>query len=411
MPGFSPSNQSLGAMSYLGIGNNSASKSAPTQDSGQIPFKDAANPSPQNPTPPPNQLINTSTQSRTQTAQASSDLDAALAKISGAPTQLNPNPTSTPDTNIDPSTGLSANDPIISGLNTISANSDAATKSLIASTVASYQTQRNAVTSQYENYKRGLQQLGIESGAAQSTPDLLAGHIVQAGNDELSKINDLQAKEAKALMDAQNAKTTNDFKTLQEKMAYVKQVQTEKATAIKNMYDTINNTNKALAVETHADLFDAFSTLSTSDDKQAFINQVAKNYNVSPLAVVTALNDEQAKRTTANLKTQNTQSIIANRGGKAGSGKISAAQIAQGQNALNQGIDPSTGQKIGNPKGSDGFYDPSVYAKAFSDWPGSAKAFVAAFPIVGGINPSSYSILPPALQALLPKTKASGRSS
>lgn len=399
---------------------------SPTPDTGQVPFSDAKNPTPA-PAPipaPVNQLINTSSKSRTTFSNNSSDLAAALAKISGAPTQENPNPqgtsgsgtgsdnnTGTGTTGVD-TNGIPLNDPIMTGLTQLQTNSDAATKSLIASTIASYQTQRNALTSQYENYKRGLQQLGVETGAAQSTPDLLAGHILQAGNDELTKINDLQAKESKALMDAQNAKSTNDFKTLEAKMNYVKQIKTEKANAIKNMYDTINSTNKALAQGAHYELYSAFQTLTDPKDKNTFIETVAKNYKVSPMAVVTALQDEQDKRSTADLKTANSKSILANRGKSGGtsSAGISKVQIAQGQQALNKGIDPSTGEKIGNAKGSDGFYDPSVYSKAFEQWPGSAKSFVTAYPIVGGINPKSYKTLPAALQALLPKTSTAKKS-
>lgn len=357
-----------------------------------------------------NTLINTSTQSRSNFNQNSSDLAAALAKISGTPTPDNPNGgTGGKDaTTTTTTTGIPANDPIMSGLNTLSANSDAATKSLIASTIASYQTQRNALTSQYDNYKRGLQQLGVETGSAQSTPDLLAGHILEAGNQEMTKINDLQAKESKALIDAQNAKATNDFKTLEAKMTYVKQIQTEKANAIKGMYDTINNTNKALAEGAHYELYNAFQTLTDSKDKNAFIETVAKNYKVSPLAVVQALQDESDKRSAAELKTQNQKDIIANRGKSGGSSaaSVSRAQIAQGTRILKTGIGPN-GEKIGNPQGSDGFYDPALYTKAFLDWPGSTKSFVAAFPIVGSVNPKSYSKLPDALRALLPKTTSS----
>lgn len=370
---------------------------------------------------PKNNLINTSTQSRTQFSQNSSDLAAALAKISGTPTPENPNPTGGTDTTtkgtgttgagttgVD-TNGVPLNDPIMTGLTQLQTNSDAATKSLIASTMASYQTQRNALTSQYENYKRGLQQLGVETGAAQSTPDLLAGHILQAGNDELTKINDLQAKESKALMDAQNAKSTNDFKTLEAKMNYVKQIKTEKASAIKNMYDTINSTNKALAQGAHYELYNAFQTLTDPKDKNTFIETVAKNYQVSPMAVVQALQDEQDKRGTADLKTANSKSIIANRG-KSGatSGGITKTQISMGTSTLKTGIAPD-GTKIGNGQGKDGFYDPGVYIETFNQWPGSIKAFVAAYPITG-INPKSYSLLPEAFKPYLPKTTSSSSS-
>ena len=358
--------------------------------------------------PATNNLINTSTQSRTQTAQASSDLSAALAKLGGQSTQANPTPdangggsSTTTDPNVDPTTGLSNSDPIISGLNTLSANSDAATKSLIASTIASYQTQRNAVTQQGENYKRGLQQLGLETGAAEATPDLLSGHIIQAGNDELTKINDLQAKESKALIDAQNAKATGDFKNLQAKMAYVKQVQTDKANAIKNMYDSITTAKTASADEASA----VYSTMQTlnPDDQVTYLTAVAKKYGL-PLdqltAQVAAIKTAQDK---AALATKNTESIIAKRNSPAASKTgVTATQKAQGMQILKTGIDQN-GNKVGNPQGGDGYVDPSVYISLFNDFPGTASQFLTLYPR-SNVNPSSYSILPAALQ---PKTKSS----
>ena len=356
-------------------------------------------------TPPTNNLINTSTQSRQTFASNSSDLNAALAKISGTPTPENPNPKATTDggpssTTTTTTTGTSTNDPILSGLDTLTANSDAATKALIASTRATYQNQRNELTSKYDNYKRGLQQLGVETRAAESTPDLLAGHILKAGNDQLTKINDLNAKEAATLMDAQNAKTTNDFKTLEAKMTYLKQIKTEKTNAIKDMYEAINNSNKALAESAHYELYGAFQTLNPKD-QEAFITEVAKRYKVSPLAVVQALQDEADKRSTADLKTKNSQSILDNRGKNSGgtsTAGLSKAQIAAGLAELKK------------TQGKDGFYDPYKYIAAFEAWPGSTKAFVAAYPITG-VNPKSFKLLPAAFKTYLPKTSSGSSSS
>lgn len=245
---------------------------------------------------------NTSTQSRNATAQSSSELDAALARL-GA-TQTNPTPGDTTTTGTGTGTtpapavdqyGIPLNDPIMTGLSTLSANSDAATKALIANTQAAYQRNVNSVTSQYDSYKAGLQQLGVETNEAQSTPDILAGHIQQAANDEMTKIQTLDANEKKALMDANNAKTNNDFKTLQAKMTYVKQIQTEKATAIKAMHDAVVNSGKEVVVDAPA-LYGAFKSLDPSDGEK-YILAVAQKYGASPIDVQSALLNEQAKET------------------------------------------------------------------------------------------------------------------
>lgn len=325
-------------------------------------------------------------------------------KLAAALSSLGGPQTSTVDNSNNPTPATP--DPILTGLSTLQANSDAATKSLVATTQAAYQNNVNKTNSQFENYKRGLQQLGIETGSAESTPDILSGHIQKAGNDQMEKISELSAEEAKTLMDAKNAQDTNDFKTLEDKMTYLEKIKTDKANAIKDMYDNISSASKTADIEAH-DIYDTLDTLDPAD-KHAFIQAVAQKYNLPLASLVTSLADEKSKREVDAVDLQNKKRLV--NGGDTNS--TSKVQIAQGQNTLNTGMAPN-GTKIGNPKGSDGFYDPSVYIKAFGEWPGSAKAFIAAYPIIGGINPESYDLLPASLQELIPKldTSSSGQGS
>ncbi len=346
-------------------------------------------------------IINTSTKSRTNFSQNSSALDAAMAKIGGQPTVSNPTVTTTkigPDGQpTDSGTGSdilnNTSDPIVAGLNTMAANSDAATKALIASTQAAYQNKINTVNKQYGNYKAGLQQLGIEHNEAQATPDLLAGHIQQAANDQMEKINALTAEESKALIDAKTAKDNNDFKLLQAKMDYVKQVQTAKADAIKNMYDAISNADKAAAIEAH-DIYDTMQTLSPND-QEAFIQAVASKYGLPVNNLVTALVDEKNKRDTANVDLANKKSILANRGGGGKGGKVTV------QSASDE-IDTNIQSK--NLLGSDGYMAPENWISLRDQWVKN-KLPAATFNTLYKryLNPLSYE------QAGFPKPK-SGRT-
>lgn len=397
----------------------------------------------------PSNVINTSTQSRTQTNQASAALDAATAKLAGTPTvpppAVNPPVTgsgaTTPGATPPPATqpgaqptpppatpaatpavdayGIPTNDPIMTGLNTLSANSDAATKALIANTMATYQRKIGDTNKQFDNYKRGLQQLGVETNAAQATPDLLAGHIQQAANDQMDKINNLNAEENKAIIDAQTAKASNDFKTLQAKMDYVKQVQTAKSQAIKDMYDGITNASKAAAVEAH-DVYDVIEKIDPADKEEA-IQLIAQKYNIPVVSLVTALADEGKKRDADALKTANTKSIIANRGSSGGSSSTSKGggtdggysftgdDVASGTNLLNKGGTSPNGTKFG-ARGSDGYADPNAYLSVYNSWiqqGGTPTGFLKKFPVTN-VNPSSYSKLP---TAILPKKTSSDSSS
>jgi hypothetical protein len=70
------------------------------------------------------------------------------------------------------------------------------------------------------------------------------------------------------------------------------------------------------------------------------------------------------------------------------------------QEFLTTGIAPN-GDKLGNPRGADGFVDPGVYIKAFEEWTGTAKDFLTYFPVEKNVNPASYKLLP---EAIRPKT-------
>lgn len=229
----------------------------------------------------------TSSPSRSTFAQNGNKLQTYISQLGGSPTSNNPNPDDTDATE-------EASDPILKQLTALQSSSDAATKSLIASTMAAYQNKVNATTKQYENYKSGLQQLGVETNEAQSSPDLLAGHIQQAASDELSKINDYKAQEAQAVIKAQQAKADNDFKTLDEQMSRLKDIQTAKTDAIANMYKTLSSTSKAAAIEAH-DIYANFVTLDPAD-QNAYIQAVSQKYGFNPNDLVTALNDERVKQ-------------------------------------------------------------------------------------------------------------------
>lgn len=199
-------------------------------------------------------------------------------------------------------------DPYMDQLNAMSARSNASTKMLISNIVAQKTNQANTINKQFENYTRGLQLLGIQQNSAQSSPDLLMGHIQDTENQHMEKINALNSEEAKALMDAENARADNNFKLLQESMAHYKDVQTAKATALKEYNDALTNQPKVAAIAAH----DIYATMNTLDDadKETFLIAVAKKFNLPLASLTTALVDEKKLQDAETLKTENTQSII-----------------------------------------------------------------------------------------------------
>ncbi len=306
----------------------------------------------------PSVLMNTSTKSRTNYNQNTSDLSAALAKLSGAPTAANPNPDGNEETTTT-TTDTTTTDPILQGFQTLQTNADAATKSLIATTQAAYQNQMNSVNKQYDSYKKGLQLLGIQYNEAQSTPDLLAGHIQQAANEQMEKIHSLVAEESKALMDANNAKAANDFKTLAAKMDYVKSIQTQKADAIKELYDRISGQSKIAAIEAH-DIYDTMQSLNP-EDQETFIQAVAQKYNLPLNSLVTALADEKATREELAVDLKN-KKRIAGGGSTGGGGKVT---IPSASSEIDSHLTPIS---EGGILGEDGYMSPYKWLELRDSW-------------------------------------------
>lgn len=334
------------------------------------------------PTSKPSSLIVTAGPTQSAFSQHSSSLDMALK-------QLGVNNTPSPATTTTSTDTTTASDPIISGLNTLKTQNDAATNSLVASTQAAYQNKINAAQKEGDNYKAGLQLLGIQHNEATFSPDLLSSHITKAANDTLDKINGLKAEEAKVLMDAQTAKAKNDFQTLSDSMARYKEIQTEKNQAVKDMHSSLASANREVTFDSPA-LYEAYNTLDDAD-KEAFIQAVADKYGASVMSVMSALTTEKQKETKADLATQNARATLAKKRSGGSTGGMSKAQIQLGEDKLNA------------TRGDDGYVDPFVYAQAFKEWKGTTKQFLTAYPPADYVNPAATN-LP---KYLMPKSKAS----
>lgn len=400
---------------------------------------------------PTSSLVTTSAPARTTYADNSTNLDTALKLFNASnPTASASDPQgdalkkvqSGLEDTINDTTTASASDPYIRELDALAARSNDSTKMLIQNIKTEKMRQQVQTDKQYQSYKEGLQLLGIQTNEASATPDLLASHINQAESEHQDKIRELDAEESKALMDAENARADNDFKTLGAKMDYVKQIKSQREQALKDYYDTLSNstTSKSYAATqqtAQAAAHDVYDTILSLDDadKESFLVAVSQKFDLPLGTLVTALTDEQNTRTKADTKDDpvlspteaatlgvpygTTESQAQAKGitparYKPDSGsptKTAAEELADAKNFLKTGQLPdgaTSGDRQYAAQGADGFYDPYAYLAVFNSWKGTPKDFIAKFPLTS-INPSSYTLLPQALQNLLPKTK-SGRS-
>lgn len=191
-------------------------------------------------------------------------------------------------------------DPFIQQLEKHKQTSDDATKMLISTIQAATQNQKGELAKTYDSYKRGLQLLGIQHNQAQFTPDLLAGHILEAQNEYRTKVSALDAEQAKELMDAKVAQDNSDLSTLKQKMERVKQIKQEKNDALKDLYDKMSTEQKIGDIQAHT-IYDQLQKLNASE-KEIFLQAVAKKYGIPLQTLVQSVADEATARTKASTK-------------------------------------------------------------------------------------------------------------
>lgn len=225
---------------------------------------------------------------RSQFMQQSSNLQNLLNQFNTA------NPQGVPgqgegDINVD-----TYQDPYTQALTQQAQQGDQYTKALIGSLQARNQGLKNEMAGQYDSYKRGLQLLGIQTNSAQSTPDLLMGHIQQAQNEYTSKIQNLNQEEAFTIMEAENARADKNLSLLKEKMDYVKEIKKEKQNALKEAYERMS-LEADVSKEQVGLYYDKMQTLN-DEDKEDFLIAISKKFNIPLPGLVKAMSDEASAR-------------------------------------------------------------------------------------------------------------------
>ena len=284
---------------------------------------------------PQSQLVVTSNAADMAHTKYSGQLDEALSRF-------NLNGNTQDSTKIDPAT---YSDAFTKQLDQQFKSSNEATKAMIQSLQTKTQAKQTALAGQYDNYKRGLQMLGIQHNQAQATPDLLLGHEQQAQNDYNTKVNTLDTELHKALIDAQAARDSKDTQQVKTKMDYIKSIYKEKDNALKEVYTSLTQQKSAANIEAHL-LYDSISKLKTDDEKEQMILAAARKYQIPATTLHQALLDEGAKRS---------------KGSGRGSGKVKA-----NVKDITDQLDASIKQP--GTLGTDGFMDPQRWIETRDKW-------------------------------------------
>lgn len=280
------------------------------------------------------------------------------------------------------------------------------------------------------------------SGALQYAPEMNDNFMSEEQDAAVGRVSDLITKESQAALTAEAAykkgdvaaftaasnaltkaqddktKSINDLLTQTDKIVKERQAQAKiDQAATKATLATDVTTSTKIA----AGLADSLKKSGITDPTQvkAYVEQMAHDNGITnPEILNSALVTAQAAASKADLAAQNTESTIAKRnstgsgtakgtakGGTDGGFSYSADDIGQYTTLLNHGGKGPDGTTYAPRGKDDGFADPNAYVAAYTDWianNGTPQGFAKKFPVVGNVNPSSYSQLPAAIQ---PKAK------
>lgn len=339
------------------------------------------NPNPSNPSVPPttqptiqpHPIITTGSSSAMQFAKDSQQLNQMIGSLNvGTNPQMNPSGQN-PQAQQAPSDMLNTySDPYTQALDKLSANSDKATQNLI-STIKANKTSREAnINSEYDRLKAGLMSLGLSTERMNFTPDLVYGSIMQAENQKAAQLQELDQKEATALLEAKNASDEKDFSLLKDKMAYLKDIKNQRLEVLKNTYDTMSYESKIGEMQA-TQIYDQLQKLPQSR-KTEFLQAVASKFNI-PLTALTSKVSELAQKKAKGIKSTKSSGTSTN-------SKLNSSK----------GISLLT-PKFESNKGDDGYVDPSEWTKARTIWMSqglSKSAFDSNFKQY--LNPESYSL-------------------
>lgn len=119
-------------------------------------------------------------------------------------------------------------------LDQMSARMDASSRALVSSIKSTYSQRESQMADIYNRQQKGMETAGIRSGSAQNTPVLFDQAISQLEKAEQQKLVELDQKEILALSEANQSMQDKNWKMLNEKAKYIKEVRAAKQKALEN---------------------------------------------------------------------------------------------------------------------------------------------------------------------------------
>lgn len=262
----------------------------------------------------------------------------------------------------------------------------------------------------------------------------MSQNFLSAEQDRASqRVADLVSQEQGLILKAQIAYKNSDVKALNAAMTAYDRANSDKLSAINKLLTETDKQVKAVQDQQKIDAAAAKQQVATDISKSTnlgtgiakniadsgitdqeqidqYIASVAQEYGISNADILkNAVAKAQAAAAKDALSAKNTESIINKRnqpkapsskttgGGKDGGYTYTGDDVSAYTSLLNKGGTGPDGTVYAG-RGKDSYVDPGAYMAALHDWVdvnnGTPAGFAKKFPVVGNVNPASYSSLP-----------------
>ncbi len=193
----------------------------------------------------------------------------------------------------------------------------------------------------FNNYKAGLETLGIQTGLSQYAPGLQADKMINAANAETSKLAEIQDKEDYAVAKAKQARMDKDSKALKDSLEEIRQYKKDKADELQQQ---LNKRTQDITVANSAAtyLYKELQKMSP-DQRENLILETANQLNVNPATLIQALSREQDDQYKFKLTTDLQRKSLAGGSGGGSSGNYTKTQLIKLRAA---GINPKEDSEL-----------------------------------------------------------------
>lgn len=218
----------------------------------------------------------------------------------------------------------------------------------VNSIMATFGARRDQLKNSYESLRSSREKFGYQTGGFQYTGNQMQGLLSNDEQNYIMKLSQLDAEEKQLLLQASQAKTKNDWEYLSQTMTAYNKNQDQRKETLKTLLQVATDQNKQVAtanslqsLTTNQQNFVESSSMAWADEynklgdevsKTNYLNKIAKESNLSPTVIKSAILTQGAKNTKTSLEEQKLKKDLAKpyykpTTGGSGNGKITIDDI------------------------------------------------------------------------------------